>query len=495
MNRMGVVAVSTLAAVAFVGCKVGPNYQGPPATTMPAGYFNTPTTAPTTRSATRPVTTQPADVTQWWKTFADPALDALIARSVESNLDLRSAEARIREARALYGVARADLYPQVNVGANASRNRFSVGSSPAISGPGVRGISPEYSLFQAGFDASWELDVFGGNRRATEAARADIGAAVEGGRDVLVTLLSETARNYVNYRALQRRIALTNENIRSQQQTVELTRARFNAGLTSDLDVARAEAQVSTTRAQLPALEAAKEATLQTLGVLLGGMGDLRGTLDATRPIPQSPPRVPVGLPSDLLRRRPDVRRAERELAASTARIGVATADLFPKFTITGSLGQQSSQFKHIADAGSTFWSIGPGVSWPIFDAGRIRSNIRVQNARQEQAAANYEKTVLIALSDVETSLNAFGNEQRRRDELQDAVNSQQRAVDLANQLYSRGLGDFLSVLDAERALFASQDALALSDQAVSANLVSLYKAMGGGWELPVQDGAVAEAK
>jgi outer membrane protein, multidrug efflux system len=390
----------------------------------------------------------------------------------------------VREARAQRGIAEADYYPQVDATGSATRQRASQNAFGTGSGVPVSGGTS--NLFQAGFDASWELDVFGGVRRSVEAANADVQAAVEDRRNTLVTLLAEVARNYVELRGLQRQIAITNENINSQQQTVELTQTRFQAGIANDLDVARAQAQVANTRAVLPTLLNQRDAAIHRLGVLVAQPpGALRAELEIDKPMPPIPAAIPVGLPSDLLRRRPDVRRAERELAASTARIGVATSDLFPKFSLTGSLGLQSRKAGDLGDSDSRYWSIGPSVRWPIFDAGRIRANIRVQNAVQEQAAANYERTVLTSLEEVENSLSSYYKEQDRRGQLAQSVSASQRAVDLANQLYTRGLIDFLSVLESQRTLYAAQDQLSQSDRAVAANLVGLYKALGGGWDAP----------
>jgi NodT family efflux transporter outer membrane factor (OMF) lipoprotein len=490
----------------LVGCEVGPNYKKPHPK-MPTTYSYAPATQPAAPS-TQP-TTRPVNLTRWWRSFNDPILNDLIHRAVMANLDLKVAVARLLQARAQYGVVASGLFPEVDVDGSATRQRTSgsgsvintgslgksTGGSSSGSGSGSQSggkipstftlPSSTSNLFQIGFDATWEMDIFGGQRRAVESAVADFQAARDGERDVLVSVLAETARNYIEYRALQRRLALTYQDIASEQQSVNVTRARFNAGLTSDLDVARAEAQVKTTSAELPALREQLEASLQTLAVTLGTHAEtLRAELEPVHPIPLGPASVPVGLPSDLLRRRPDVRQAERQLASATAQVGVATADLFPQFSLTGSLGLESSKFKSIGNYNSRYWSVGPSVSWPIFSAGRIESNIHVQNALVEQAEANFQKTVLQAVSDVETSLNAFVNERQRRDQLADAVAAQQRALDLADQLYTQGVGEFLDVLDAQRSLFSAQDSLAQSDQSVSSDLVSLYKALGGGWEV-----------
>jgi NodT family efflux transporter outer membrane factor (OMF) lipoprotein len=503
-------AIALLPVIALLpaGCMVGPDYK-PPKIDTPARFS---TTQPTT------------EFTRWWETFHDPELNSLIERGLKSNLDLQVAAQRIVQARAQRDIATAAIFPQANTTGGYTRTGISkragvgglasVGGSSSSSGStGTSGstgssgnvstdalhpnatagssspniaslIPPRFDLWQAGFDASWEIDVFGGTRRSVEAANADIQAQEESRRDTLITLLGDVGRNYVQVRGLQREIQISHDNVRSQRDTLKLTKSRFAAGLATDLDVARAEAQVNTTEAQIPTFEISLQQSIHALGVLLGESPQaLEEELTNVQPIPRPPSQAPIGLPSDLLRRRPDVRRAERQLAAATARIGVATADLFPKFNLTGALGLESQTFKSLADSDSLFWNIGPSVSWPIFDAGRIRANIRVQNALEQQALIQYRQTVLVSLEDVENALTAYTQEQARRQSLQQAVDANRRAVDLATQLYVRGLADFLNVLDAQRDLFASQDQLVQSEQNVSADLVSLYKALGGGWE------------
>ena len=464
-------------------CTVGPNYRKPPEQ-MPAKWSET----------AHGVTDGTAEVSQWWTRFNDPELDSLIERAVLANKDLKIAEARVREARAQRRVVAADLYPTVDVSGAYSYSKRSENSSAALSSQAGAGggnasqagvaFDPQ-DLFQAGFDASWELDIFGGTRRAIEAADADTAAWEENRRDVLVTLLSEVARNYLQLRGDQLRIAIARDTIASQKQTVELTEVRFEAGLSSELDVSQARAQLATTQARIPALERSARQAVHQLGVLLGQEpGSLLDELLVEKPLPPVPPEVPIGLPSELLRRRPDIRRAERELAAATARIGVATADLFPSFSLTGAVGQLSTDISNIGSSGSTFYSIGPTIRWPIFDAGRIRANIQVQNARQEQSLISYERTVLVSLRDVEDALIAYTKEQATRTSLKDAVTANSRAFEIAGELYARGLVDFLNVLEAQRALYLTQDEFAQSEQRISSDLVALYKALGGGWDI-----------
>jgi NodT family efflux transporter outer membrane factor (OMF) lipoprotein len=479
-------AGAALAFLLFQGCAVGPNYQ-PPKTTAPAQW-----SAPQAGGETN---LEPS-LASWWKSFNDPQLDSLVERAVRTNQDLRIAEARVREARAFYRIASSQLWPTVDAGGsyareNQSKNQPVLGSLPMPSG-----IPFENNVYQAGFDASWEIDVFGGNRRSVEAGKAELAAAEFGRRNVLVTLLGEVARNYVELRGTQRRLEIATNNLKTQEEALALAENRFKNGLTSDLDVQQAATLLANTRAAIPMLESGIQAYIHRLGVLLGQPPEaLLAELSAPAPIPSAPPLVPAGLPSDLLRRRPDIQLAERQLAASTARIGVATADLFPKFSLTGIAGYESTSASDWFSGGSKFWSLGPTVQWRIFDAGRIRANIRVQNARQEQALAAYEKTVLLSFEDVENSLVAYAKEQIRRRSLDDAVTSSQDSLHLANQLYANGLASFINVLDAERSLYQAQDALVQSDKAVTQNLISLYKALGGGWETLEQPSQLTQAQ
>jgi len=473
--------LSTVAILALLagGCanlpSVGPNYHAPEAKT-PA-HWNEPLAGGETNSA--------AATAAWWKNFHDAELDSLITRAVSSNLDLRIAQSRVREARAQYGGASADLWPTVNAAGSYARQRQSQDQPVLGSFPALPSSAFENNVYQAGFDASWEIDVFGGKRRAVEAAKAQLSASEFGQRDVLVTLLGEVARNYVDLRGYQTRLSIANQNIEAQEKTLAITQNRFTNGLATDLDVQQASTVLATTRADVPTLESAIQIATHRVEVLIGQQpGTLQTELAAVAPIPAQPPQVPVGLPSELLLRRPDVSRAERQLAAATANIGVAKSDLFPKFYLTGSLGSESISASDWFTSGSRFWSAGPTVQWRIFDAGRIRANIKVQNARQEQALAAYEQTVLTAFEEVEDNLVLYAKEQVRRRSLQDAVNASQKSLDTANKLYASGLTDFIHVLDAERSLYQAQDALAQSDRTISANLIALYKSLGGGWEM-----------
>lgn len=480
------VLTSMITVALVAGCAVGPNYHAPE-TKAPVQW---------SESLAGGETNSGIAAVEWWKTFGDPELDSLIDRAVQSNLDLQIAQARVREARAQYGFAAADLWPTVDGSASYDRNLQSKHQPVLGSIPISPSVPFENNVYQAGFDSSWEIDVFGGKRRAKQAAGAELSATEFGRRAVVITLLGDVARNYIDLRGDQQQLAIANENIAVQERGLAITRDRFAKGLSSDLDVQQAATVLATTRAELPTLESSIETSMHSLEVLLGQQpGTLRAELVEASAIPSQPPQVPVGLPSDLLLRRPDVRQAERQLAAATANIGVAKADLFPKFYLTGSAGFESVSASDWFTAGSKFWSAGPTMQWRIFDAGRIRANIRVQNARQEEALAGYEKTVLTAFEEVENGLTLYAKEQVRRRSLQDAVVSSQKSLDTANKLYASGLTDFLHVLDSERSLYQAQDALVQSDRDISANLVSLYKSLGGGWEATEQSPRLALAQ
>lgn len=517
--------VINLLGMMMAGCMTGPNYAQPD--------VDPPETWSTAREGG--TTDEPFEVADWWTTLNDPTLNTLVDRGVVSNLDLAIAEARVREARAARGVAASSLWPNLGISGSYTRSQIAEPDIPDAGSPLSAGLSKgpqgvtrsltlrgqngsitrsvtndgsgneptkttsgtltpgggaeapdrQLDLFQAGFDARWELDVFGGNRRAVEAADATIEATEEFRRDVTVSLVSEIARNYIELRAAQQRLAITNKNIDAQANTVDITRARFDAGLTSELDVVRAEAQLASTQSQIPLLETQIAASMHRLAVLLGeDPGALKNELNQPEAMPVAPEEVPVGLPSDLLRRRPDIRQAERELAAATARIGVAVADLYPKFYLTGAFGGASDSLGSILSGANQIWSFGPSVELPLFQGGRIRSNIEVERARQEQALIGYEQDILLALEEVENSLVSFAQEQVRRESLEASVASNREAVRLANERYVRGLEGFLNVLQAQQQLFLSEVELVRSESFVLTDLIALYKALGGGWEV-----------
>jgi NodT family efflux transporter outer membrane factor (OMF) lipoprotein len=467
---MAVIVLASLAVL--VGCAVGPNYQQP--------KVNTP--SQWTSSLNGGETNGPADLAGWWKSFNDTNLDSFMLTAIQSNLTLRVAEARVREARYQKGVVSANLWPSLAGSGSYTRNHYSEHGFPPLSD--FKGVPLDYNLYDANFDAAWELDVFGGTRRAVQAASAQIEAAEYGQRDVLVSLLAEVARNYISARAYQQRLIIARDNIRVEKDLLDLTTNRYGNGLSSDLDVQQAKAVLDSTTAQVPSLQTGFDQSVYELAVLLGQPpGALKDQMSEQEKIPLTPPLVPVGLPSDLLQRRPDVQQAERQLAAATAQIGAAKADLFPKFSLTGIAGLQSVSAVDWLRYSSSYWDAGPTVQWELFEAGSIVANIHVQNAKQEEALNQYQQTMLVALQDVESALTAYAREQVRRESLTRSVEDNRQALDLATQLYKNGLADFLRVLDSETSLYTAQDTLVQSDQAVSLNLVQLYKALGGGWE------------
>jgi multidrug efflux system outer membrane protein len=455
------------------GCMVGPDYKQPKPK-MPSEYGE---------KSARTSAAEPNELAQWWKNFNDPNLDSLIIEAINGNLSLKQAESRLRQARAQRKIAVAGLWPSANASGSYQRIRGGGATTGGTTIAGAGGAN-EFSLYQAGFDAAWELDVFGQTRRSVEAATANVGAALEDQRDVLVSLMAEVALNYVDLRGFQRQIVIAQENLKSQQQTVELTEKQLKAGTVTELEVSQAKAQMSATAAQIPALETSAHQTMHLLSVLLGkDPMALSHLLSESAPIPAAPPEIPVGLPSDLLRQRSDIRRAERQLAAATANIGVATAELFPKFSLTGSLARAGTNYESLGQPANNLWSVGPTFSWPIFTAGSIRANIQVQNEIQKQTAAAYEQTVLTALQETEDALIAYAKEHSRRKDLRDSVNASRQALNLANQQYLLGTTAFLNVLTAQRAVYLAEAALVQSDTAISTDVVSIYKALGGGWQ------------
>jgi outer membrane protein, multidrug efflux system len=477
MVRSAELAALLLCAGALLGaCTVGPDYV-PPKTSLPTGYSEAAGSQATSPSA--PPALEPA----WWTNFGDPVLNHLIDEAQQTAPDLVEAEARVREARALSGVAGAALYPEVDAGAAYARTHGSanvpVGVPPGGLGPGIDG-----NLWQAGFDASWEIDVFGGTRRRIEAANAAYEASIAGRGDATLMLDGEIARDYVVLRGAQRQLAVAQENLSIQRDTLALTRSQFDAGLASRLDVLRAQAQVEATEAEIPTFVVDARTAIYRIGALMGVPPEsLLAELDAPQAIPTPVADVPVGLPSDLLQRRPDIRAAERQLAAANARIGVAKSDLYPHFYLTGAAGLESLEASTFLTAPSRYLSIGPSISWLVFDAGKVRFTVEAQQARTDEAAAQYQRVVLGALRDVETALVSYGQAKIRRERLAAEVKANRDAVDIAERLYRQGLDDFLPVLDAERSLYASEDKLAQTDRDADIALVALYKALGGGWQ------------
>ena len=433
-------------------------------------------------TAARGTSTQPPAVEDWWNSFHDEELTRLVQRAVANNLDLKIAAARVEEARAVRNIQKSALSPSLSAGVGASRERQRILAPPATGSPAFRAV--ELNDFRIGFDSSWEVDVFGRIRNEVRAATNDMEAAEANRRDVLVILLGDLAATYADLRGFQLRLQIAERNIQSEKDTAELTQIRANAGLATQLDVERAVAQQETTSAVVPSLQAAIAASIHRISVLLGEEpGALQKELEAPSPVPPVPPDVPVGLPSDLLRRRPDVREAEIEIAAAAARVKAAKAEYFPRFMLLGSAGRQATQLHDLTLSMGNFFSVGPAISLPVFTGGRIRSNVALQSSRWKQAQIVYRSAVLAALEETEDALANYSFEQERRDRLQAAVSRNRTAAQLSRDRYTSGLADFLTVLDAERQLYSSEDLLAQSQIAVTTRLVGLYKALGGGWE------------
>jgi multidrug efflux system outer membrane protein len=423
--------------------------------------------------------TDPQILAAWWKTLNDPELSSLIDRAVLGNLDLKKALARVREARARRGMAKADFFPTLDASGSATWSRTNKDT----------GSGKTSDLFAATFDAGWELDIFSGVRRSVEAATGDLQASQEDLRNVLVSLLAEVALNYIDVRTSQAEIAVAEANLEAQSETYQLTQWRYEAGLSDELAVQQARYSLESTRSLIPALRTGLEEAMNRIAVLLGEKpGKVHPELEKREPIPVTPLNVAVGVPADLLRRRPDVRQAERQLAAQTARIGVATADLYPKFTLSGSIGLEALSLSNLSSSGAWSLSGGPRITWAIFNGGAIRQNIEVQSALQEQALIQYEATILGALEEVENALVAYAGVQHQRQSLSEATEAARRAVELAQHKYQAGLTDFNNVLDAQRSLLSLQEQLAQSEGNVTSNLVRLYKALGGGWTSMASD-------
>jgi NodT family efflux transporter outer membrane factor (OMF) lipoprotein len=452
-----------LSMLALTGCTVGPDYV-PPNTATPAAWH----TQLDGGLACEEI--NPQALASWWAALDDPGLTHLMERAVAGNLDLKNARARIREARARRGVARGALFPTLDA----------TGSATASHTDTDAGADTSREVYAASFDAGWELDVFGGVRRSVEAADADLQASQEDLRDVLVSLLAEAALNYVEVRTFQARLAAAEASLEAQDETYQLTLWRRQAGLDDELAVQQARYNLENTRSQVPTLRTGLEEAMNRIAVLLGEQpGKVHGDLEKPEPIPVPPSKVAVGVPADAVRRRPDVRRAERELAAQTARVGVATADLYPKLTLNGSVGMET--LNGPSSSSTRTVSGGPRISWAIFNAA-VRPGIEVQSALQEQALIQYDAAVLSSLEEVENALVAYAQEQQRRENLQEATQAAQAAVELAQHKYQAGLTDFSNVLDAERSLLSFQDQLTQSSGTVTSNVIRLYKALGGGW-------------
>lgn len=453
-----------LGCVMLAGCAVGPDYKTPdvavPATWSTAG-----------------ASAGQAQLARWWTRLNDPVLNQLVETAVQGNLDVAAAKARIRVARASYRATVGGALPSATASGAASRADAGTGSA--------------YSEIRAGFDASWELDLFGANRRAAEAARDNAQATEADLRDTLLTLIGDVAADYVELRGYQARIALAQSTAATQRQTAALTRTKFEAGTASALDVANAEGTAASTEAGIPTLQASAQQMVHALGVLTGqAPGALQALLAPARAIPAPRLPVPAGIPADILQSRPDVRAAERALAQSTAQIGVAAAALYPDVSLSGAIATTGAGLGDLGRASSISWSFGPSLSVPLFDGGALRADVAMAQAERDQYFVAYKAAVLGALRDVEDALVNLAQERRRNAKLAEAAASYRKAADLSRALYQSGSSSFLDVLDAERSLYSAEDSLLESRVAITTDYIALNKALGGGW-----DGAVDAAR
>ncbi len=452
------------------GCMVGPDYVRPETTTNDAWAE---------REDPR-VSFEPMENIEWWSAFEDPLLDELIEEAYAQNLTIREAGVRVLQAMAQRGIAVGDLFPQTQE-ANGSYDRTKFSENPG---------QPQRYLdtWRVGFDAAWELDVWGKFRRAIESADAALDASLASYDDVMVTLIAEVAATYVDLRTSQIRLRIAVDNVRIQERSLEIAQTRFDLGQTSELDVSDAQADLNQTRSTVPVFEAAVRQASYRLDFLLGKPpGEVLARVGEAKHVPKAPEMIAIGIPADLLRRRPDIRLAERQAAALSAQIGVAEADLYPSFFLSGSLGYQSDSTGTLFDSRSWTGSWGPGFSWPILNYGRIKNNVRVQDAAFQAAAIAYQNTVLAAAQEVESGLAAFYGSYQSAEFLEQSVSAAERSLELSTIQYKEGSATFTRVLDAQGQLRSAQDFLASTRGDIAQSLIATYKALGGGWE--VRDG------
>jgi len=489
MASRTVKAFSLLAALSLTGCySVGPDFV-PPAPSLPAASFfgkAEPVVLPD--ASALPV---PAPDPDWWAAFHDPILTRLEQQAVAANLDLQTASIKLAESRFQRGVTASAALPSLNGDATYTRELLSQNGIVSL-GKSLTGqafVVPPISIYQPAFDAAWEIDLWGHVRRQIEAGDAQIKLSEDQRRDVLVTLLAEVARDYIELRGVQDQIAIANDNLKSAAEIMEVTRTRTEKGLVTGLDVENAAAEVESIKAQLPQLHTQETVQINALSLLLDEPpGALQSTLARAKPIPPAPAHVPLGIPSELARRRPDIRAAEAQLHAATADVGVAVADFYPSVKLNGSVGFNSLDLKNLWKGSSLQYTFGPSVSLPIFEGGRLKSTLELREAQQQEAAIAYQKTVLQAWHDVVNALVAFHNEQLRRSALKAQIEHSRQALMLSRARYNDGVTEFITVLNAEQTLFSAQLQYAQSSANVSTDLVQLYKALGGGWEKTLPD-------
>lgn len=474
-------ALLLISCFAVSGCTIGPDYSAPALTEDSAWA-----------SENSHADAKAAPIGEWWKSFEDPVLESLIRETIAHNLDIRIALANVERARAVRAASNAPLFPVIGIGAEAQRAGLS-----GATGSNRSNAENDRDSYNAGLDASWELDVFGYTRRAAEAAGARLDAAEENRRDMQVVALAETAQSYFAARGLQRRIAVTQENIGLLEDMESLARVQFEAGVTTEFDLARAIGERQQVQSTLPTLEADLAATLYRISVLAGkDPKHYAELLNEKADIPSPPDLVPIGLRSEILRRRPDVRLAERQLAASNAEIGVAVADLFPRFFLTGSAGTSALSFGDLFSTSAFNYTLGAALNWTVFSGGAKLAAVDIAKADNKAALLTYEKAVLVALEEAETSLMRYGKEWQSLQQLRASEVQRVEAFNIAKLRYEAGEENFLVILDAQRSLLATRDLVAQSEARLLSYLTQLYKALGGGWEQPTtSQSASAEQK
>jgi NodT family efflux transporter outer membrane factor (OMF) lipoprotein len=506
-----VCAMSAGLALSMSACTMGPDFKRP---ALPAPDQWSGSSA--ANAAASVTVAEPLDP-GWWNSFGDPLLTELVTQAIRNNLDLKVAAARLAESRAQLGQAKAAEFPTLDGNASYTRELQSAdgviglldgagSSTPATGTNGLGGRQggiptqsaspaaiPPFNLYQYGFDASWELDLWGRVRRTTENASATAEAQEYARHDAVVSTVAEVARDYLDLRGTQEKLRITRENLAYAQRTVQLTADRARHGLATDLDVANAQSEAASTAAEIPQDEQQQAQLINAIGLLLGEYPQaLTARLTAQSAAPVVPPRVPVGLPSELAHRRPDIREAEAQLHAATANIGAAKADFFPKITLSGSVAIQATQFTNLGSWGARSYSAGPSLSIPLFEGGQLRATLALREAQQQEAAINYRKTVLSAFRDVDDAMTGYAAEQRRRDRLDESVKASRRALEIANKRYVRGISNYLDVLTAQKTLLTNEEQLADSTATVTTNLVALYKALGGGWAMAEKEASNA---
>ena len=461
--------------ILIVGCQaVGPNYEGSPEMDVPENWNN---------ELNDEFLGQGDKQKKWWTLLDDPDLNNLIDKAAIDNLDAKIALARVEEARAKFGIVEATKFPEIEAVGDASRK------SSSKSATGDKGTDNYTSI---GIDLSWEIDIFGYVRRSIEAADAQFQASVENYRDVMVILYAEIARNYISLRTFQERLQFALENVKTQRETFNIVNARYKAELVSEVDVLQSEQNLAAAESYVPLFHAKIDELMNSLAVLLGkNPGSLNQELKQNKGIPDVSEKTVVELPREILRQRPDIRRAERRLAQKTAEVGIATAEQYPRFNLNGTFGYEARGSDSQFSSNSRYWSFGPNFKWNIFDAGAEESAIKVQDAQLEEARVNYERTVLTAFEEVENALKSYKEEKQRNASLRASVKAAKKVNKITVARYTSGLIDFQEVQDAERVIFFQEDDLAQSDGNLVQFIIQLYKAMGGGWdntEIPAQE-------